>query len=544
MVSHLIPIDSYIDRPRQVKEEIELLKKATKFISDKKLNRLASSHIGMKPEEFTMKHSILTGTRTFTSAMRDSPRRKTGVQDKPWKDSKVADMWPELHTRPLTALIPLNKKSIMKSQFIEDYPFRPAYIDSPIISTRGLIGEGFQVSRPVQIQSKRFDILNAGQHDLSPQREREMSQKLIEEGLQKNSTTVWMEEYSSLGKKHDVETSEAKRSFKVTGVDDNRCSGHLEKIKALEHTLSEMADREEIIERSLASMHGSQASLKNIPAHNSRTAHDVFNRVNSAKSLTHKSEDPRESVTKHKKSSEAAMSFGHVTPGKIVSGPKEAKLVKHANETRMTANLSPTYKLAARGDFSKASVPSFSECCAEIVHNKRVSEQAAGEMVIGMPSNLYNLYQVIKRRPDANFFTKRDLQLLLTRLDINCNILTSDTLYEVLDHGRDGVVCFSDFERTLLPRDHNLLHTSRSSQTTNCADLDKFPSATVHLFQRSMTALVQLAEALNVMRKYYWREINTVKKSSTASLREVTKDRLGTSSSDELEFVKKIIVSC
>ena len=144
------------------------------------------------------------------------------------------------------------------------------------------------------------------------------------------------------------------------------------------------------------------------------------------------------------------------------------------NETRAkhiaqnsNINLGPVSTVAIQGDFTKNSLPSFSECCAKILHFKRMSEKAAGEMIVGMTSNLYNLYQVIKRRSDANFFTKRDLQLILSRLGIECNILVSDTLYDILDHGKDGVVCFSDFERALLPRDNNVLNVSRKSTSKN-----------------------------------------------------------------------------
>lgn len=548
MIGHLIPIDSYIDRPKLIKEEIELLKKATKFIADKKINRLASSHIGMKPEEFTMRHSIMSGNRTFTAAMRDSPS-KTGKSDKPWQNSAIADMWPVMETRPLTALMPMNKKSIMKSQYIEDYPYRPAFIDSPRISTRGMIGEGYQISRPVQIESKRFNIFNAGQHDLSPEREYERSQKLVHDGLQKNSTTVWMDEYSNLGKQHVSDDDEMKKSSSTVNLNE-KSSPQLEKIKAMEKTLTELADREEIIERNLASVHGSQASLKNLGGYNisskPRTVQDVFyHTVSGTKSLAYISEDPKESTTSKLNPTEAGIAIGQMSNANI-----GLSSMVELNETRAkhiaqnsNINLGPVSTVAIQGDFTKNSLPSFSECCAKILHFKRMSEKAAGEMIVGMTSNLYNLYQVIKRRSDANFFTKRDLQLLLSRLGIECNILVSDTLYDILDHGKDGVVCFSDFERALLPRDNNVLNVSRKSTSKNYFKLDSFEQRTINLFQQSLSSLVQVAETLNIMRRDYWREMAAVKKSSTASLRDVTRDRLGSSSVDELEFVKKII-SC
>ena len=43
---------------------------------------------------------------------------------------------------------------------MEDYPIRPKYVDAKEISTRGLIGEGYQVSRPVKIEANWYELLN------------------------------------------------------------------------------------------------------------------------------------------------------------------------------------------------------------------------------------------------------------------------------------------------------------------------------------------------------------------------------------------------
>lgn len=532
MLSHLIPIESYIDRPRPIKEEIELLKKVHKAITDKSNNRLANSHVGVKAEDFSLKHQIIQEGRTFTSPMRDANKRKM-AHDDPWINAATSEAWPTIYTRPLSALVHLNKKSAKKTQYIEDYPHRPAYIDSPSISSRGLIGEGYQVSRPLQIESKRFEALNIIPFD--PDSDHETSVRHAQAQGQKNSTTVWMEEYSSLGKLRKEEEDEIRRS---TSQRSFKSSSQLDKINEISKTLKDLADQEEIIEKVQASNHRGAASMSNLRSPSDRKVEDVFSpQRHGVKSLAHISEQAKESTTEKLQS------------GSKISMKVTANTVKFDEEQQRGSKvtLSPnSKKVLVTRDFCESSPATFGGICSDILNSKRASEEAAGKMIVSMRSNLYNLYQVAKRRDDANFFTKRDLQTLLHRLNIGCTVLESDTLYDILDYGKDGVVCFSDFERALLPRDPNILNVARKATSRHFKDLQDFDNASLDHFKECLQSMTLLAQQVNSLRKDFWREIAPLKKSSLTSFKETAltcNAQKIPASSEEIEFMRKLVTS-
>lgn len=537
-LSHLLPIESYIDRPRPIKEEIELLKKVHKAITDKSYNRLANSHIGTKPEDYSLKSQIIKEGRTFTSPMRDLNKRKH-EHDDPWIHAATSEAWPSLISRPMSALVHLNKKSAKKTQFIEDYPRHPAYIDSPSISSRGLIGDGYQVSRPIQIESKRFEALNVAHFD--PDSDPEQSARQIDAQVQKNSTHVWMDEYSSLGRMNKEAEEEIKR---VNSQVSLKSSNHIEKIKEISRTLKDLADQEEIIEQSQATFHKGGASMGNLRPSSERKIEDVFSTGtrHGIKSLAHISEQARESTTEKLQSgSKVSMKITQNT----VKFEDEKELPRQAKTTGALPSSCIRTPITKK-DYSEEPAQTFSGLCYDILNLKRYSEQAAGEMVITMHSNLYNLYQVAKRRDDANFFTKRDLQALLHRLNISCTVLVSDTLYELLDFGKDGVVCFTDFERALLPRDPNVLNVARRANSRNFKDLNEFETSTVELLKACLCHMVSLAQCINTLRKDFWRDINNLKKSSLANFKEIAltyQDKKISASSEEVDFMRKLVAA-
>ena len=236
-------------------------------MSDKSYNRLATSHVGSTSDDFKLERSIISSGRGFTSPMRTGKKpseRFTDIQ--PWLNSAVSDVWPALETRALSSLVHMNKKSIMKTSCLEDYPIRPKYVDAKEISTRGLIGEGYQVSRPVKIEANRYELLNLDREikEIEASVRHEDKKQLMHQ----NSKSMWMDEYSEMGKKRKEEETKEKNerehSFRGEITQVRFSSPEIEAIDKMDAKLEQLARQEELKEKIFSKSKGSFASAKKL----------------------------------------------------------------------------------------------------------------------------------------------------------------------------------------------------------------------------------------------------------------------------------------
>lgn len=189
-------------------------------------------------------------------------------------------------------------------------------------------------------------------------------------------------------------------------------------------------------------------------------------------------------------------------------------------------------------------------CCYDIIILKREIEEVMSDLILTMQSNLYNLYQTFKRKQDANFMTKRDLQFLLTKLGISCSALHSDLLYDILDYGRDGVICFTDFERLVLPRDTNISNVARRAISTGFDSLDQFGEKTLQKLRQVFIKFVGIAETLHIMRREYWRELKALRFDSSGDLKRGIQQVCSvyspkkSTTEDEVSYVRSLLQTC
>ena len=189
-------------------------------------------------------------------------------------------------------------------------------------------------------------------------------------------------------------------------------------------------------------------------------------------------------------------------------------------------------------------------CCYDIIILKREVEEVMCDLILTMQSNLYNLYQTFKRKQDANFMTKRDLQFLLSKLGISCSALHSDLLHDILDYGRDGVICFTDFERLVLPKDTNISSVARRAISTGFDTLDQFGEKTLQKLRQVFTKFVAIAETLHVMRREYWRELKALRFDASGDLKRGIQQVCSvyspkkSTTEDEISYVRSLLQTC
>ena len=193
---------------------------------------------------------------------------------------------------------------------------------------------------------------------------------------------------------------------------------------------------------------------------------------------------------------------------------------------------------------------SVATCCYDIIILKREVEEVMCDMILTMQSNLYNLYQTFKRKQDANFMTKRDLQFLLSKLGINCSALHSDLLYDILDYGRDGVICFTDFERLVLPKDTNISNVARRAISTGFETLDQFGDKTIQKLRQVFIKFASIAETLHILRREYWRELKALRFDESGDLRRGIQQVCSvyspkkSTTEDEVSYVRNLLQTC
>jgi len=189
-------------------------------------------------------------------------------------------------------------------------------------------------------------------------------------------------------------------------------------------------------------------------------------------------------------------------------------------------------------------------CCYDIIILKREVEEVMCDMILTMQSNLYNLYQTFKRKQDANFMTKRDLQFLLSKLGINCSALHSDLLYDILDYGRDGVICFTDFERLVLPKDTNISNVARRAISTGFETLNQFGDKTIQKLRQVFIKFASIAETLHILRREYWRELKALRFDESGDLRRGIQQVCSvyspkkSTTEDEVCYVRNLLQTC
>lgn len=544
MVKNIAYLEPTLDRNRPVKEEVEMMRNISSSLADKKGNRLASNYLNSSPESFKFEKSFLSENRSFTSGLRNAFSTKSArKQDPLWNDSKGADAWVNLETRPLSSMVHLNKISTKKSPNFEDYPLFPKYIESKEICTKGLLGDGYQVSRPVTIDARKYELLNM-QTVAQANEEEEAREKQYRKLVSQNSTTEWMQEYSSKGRK-TKEDEEKRKSFKDKDFEDLERKNH-NRQESADKTVSFSIQRKTSRDRgseegkpsvqftsfnetmrfdnsTLRETRGKEApiAISEYPIQgDNRSYQRAEAKARYSRGSDRLGNNPINNSIEEEPSRDPEASTERVNQNKNKSFEKsynyfELWKEKHGYSHNPDKTFESKYNPQAfTGYDSEGKTGALGIPLGRLIGLKNEIGTIASDLVVNMPSNLFNLYEVIKRREDSNFFTKRDLQLLLAKLGLDCLVMISDVVYELMDFGKDGVVCFSDFERAILPRDPNILSVASKAPSQKFVTLDQFGAKTGAKITQLFSKLIEMAEMIYIIRRDNWREIKELAKLS------------------------------
>jgi hypothetical protein len=481
----------------------------------------------------------------------------------------------------------LNKKSTMKTSNIEDYPYHPKYIDGKQLNTKGLIGEGYQVSRPVTIESRWHEVMA-----FDTFKDDERIARSARQLNGQNSRTEWIENYSAKSKERKASREQQERDAETRKFSPlgSKFISDIAKIEEIDSKLARAAEEEELRERAAVQSAQERArmreTMQSVETFNSQASVSRPSVKADAKGQDSPGRHVWESQhIREKQAAELSPRGGSVHTEHHVSFEVQSVPERRAGSRekhRHTGNpVSPSqaiaitenpgtvdynyYELwrtkhglphdarkqpatATSTDQSSASPVSLSDNCSRVINLHSQAQSIAAQLALRMPSNLYNLYQLIKRREDVNLLTKRDLQLFLNKIGLECPVIASDILYDLLDFGSDGVVCFSDFERALLPRDNSVLSISRKAINANFKTLEDFGPQVLASLREIFARLIDISELVHVLRRDHWREIKGLKKDNKRGIREIlamgplSDQHKNTSSDDELAFIGRILV--
>ena len=602
-IEGMIPLEPYIDRLPPVKGEEEILQ-AVRKLTDHRYNRLATSHIGVHPDHFRLEKSVVSQlgkssrsqSRYENSVLRDNESVRSREDSRSYYQSQNNGLMSN------SGLLDSGMQR-SRSQVMEDSRLKEVYAQNMRNDPRN-----FLVSKPTSIKANKHEVMDAhiiGEvlvssptkaKDIDGYRESKVQFNDVVEYNQPFGKSSYVEEYRDNNKNQRkgmrnpfIQRLENinERLRKITEIEEQDTVSRDIEVRSLSPDKSALKNSSGVIGTGFFQTSGfindqldagdnlksSTNSVRSVPQpayeFNFKQGQKYSSKPNLKKldieeeniviqdNVPSPSLSQKEKQHRHYEEWKGIYGIGSAqqppflrqettvsqtitspskrpSPGKRQNSPKREQ---HVTQPAMTRQ-------------QQATNATVLTCCYDIIILKREIEEILSKIILTMQSNLYNMYQTFKRRQDANFLTKRDLQFMLSKLGLECSVLHSDLLYDILDYGKDGVVCFSDFERILLPKDPNTSNVAKRSISMGFPNLEDFGEQIVNLLRTAFSRFIDIAETLHVMRRDYWRELKSLRYDAVGDFkRSLAEVAVGygqkkQATEDEIAYIRNLLVTC
>lgn len=149
-----------------------------------------------------------------------------------------------------------------------------------------------------------------------------------------------------------------------------------------------------------------------------------------------------------------------------------------------------------------------------IIHEKRQLESFGTKFVLHLNSSLLNFFRCLKQGTTAKYMTKRDFHNLLRSQGVDLHPRARDLFFDLVDIGKDGMICYNDFEKRFVPSLPNLTRLSRRVRNQEFVQLCQFDRNCIDNFQKMLAAYSRIFMLSYNIKESHFRELSCLKKQS------------------------------